>query len=69
MIYVVFWGEFYTLAQNTGFVTHGVMEDRDLNEESNNNLKAENHRHLNSNISSALNSDRVQQLSPLGSDW
>ena len=34
------------------FVTHRVVEDRDLNEESNDNLEAENHRHLNSNIRS-----------------
>ena len=38
-----------------GFVTHRVVEDRDLNEESNDNLKAENHGHLNSNIRLALN--------------
>ena len=31
------------------------MEDRDLNEESKDNLEAENDGHLNSNISSPLN--------------
>ena len=31
------------------------MEDRDLNEESNDNLKAENHGHLSVNIRLALN--------------
>ena len=42
----------HCVARNKVFVTHRVMEDRDLNKESNDNLKAENHGHLNINISS-----------------
>ena len=32
------------------FVPYRIVEERDLYEESNNNLKAENNRHLNNNI-------------------
>ena len=50
----------YVFFLDTGFVTHWVVEDRDLNEESNDNLKAENHRHLSVNIRLALNTLVIQ---------
>ena len=43
-----------TECQNSGFETHRVMEDGDLNEKSNDNFKAENHGHLNKDIMSLI---------------
>ena len=43
-----------TECQNSGFETHRVMEDGDLNEKSNDNFKAENHRHLDKDVISLI---------------
>ena len=40
--------------QNSGFETHRIMEDGNLNEKSNDNFKAENHGHLNKDIISLI---------------